>query len=55
MLIYAVLKLLFSKEYKKYFSLRSAVSGGLEFLRAFCQWKIEHQFSTFFFFFILFL
>ena len=28
-----------------------AVSGGLALLRAFCQWKIEHELSTVFYFF----
>ena len=27
------------------------MSGGLVLLRAFCQWKIEHQLSTVFFLF----
>ena len=31
-----------------------AVPGGLGLLRAFCQWKIEHQLRTVFFFFIFF-
>jgi len=38
--------ILFAAQYKNdntAFHRRSAVSGGLALLRAFCQWKIEHQ------------
>jgi len=32
--------ILFATQYKNY---NIAVSGGLALLRAFCQWKIQHQ------------